>query len=44
MIQLSQRHRTVPVKVGGVTVGGGAPVVKGTKIIANKWLRQERYG
>jgi (E)-4-hydroxy-3-methylbut-2-enyl-diphosphate synthase len=27
MIQLSQRHRTVPVKVGGVTVGGGAPVV-----------------
>ena len=27
MIQLSQRHRTVPVKVGGITVGGGAPVV-----------------
>ena len=27
MIQLSQRHRTVPVKVGGLTVGGGAPVV-----------------
>jgi (E)-4-hydroxy-3-methylbut-2-enyl-diphosphate synthase len=27
MIQVSQRHRTVPVKVGGVTVGGGAPVV-----------------
>jgi len=26
MIQLSQRHRTVPVKVGGLTVGGGAPV------------------
>ena len=27
MIQLSQRHRTVPVNVGGLTVGGGAPVV-----------------
>ena len=27
MIQLTSRHRTVPVKVGGVTVGGGAPVV-----------------
>ncbi|MBL8138589.1 MAG: flavodoxin-dependent (E)-4-hydroxy-3-methylbut-2-enyl-diphosphate synthase [Acidobacteria bacterium] len=27
MIQLSQRHRTVPVKVGGITVGSGAPVV-----------------
>jgi (E)-4-hydroxy-3-methylbut-2-enyl-diphosphate synthase len=27
MIQLSQRHRTVPVTVGGITVGGGAPVV-----------------
>jgi len=27
MIQVSQRHRTVPVTVGGVTVGGGAPVV-----------------
>ncbi len=27
MIQLQGRHRTVPVKVGGVTVGGGAPVV-----------------
>ena len=27
MIQLSQRHRTVPVEVGGITVGGGAPVV-----------------
>jgi (E)-4-hydroxy-3-methylbut-2-enyl-diphosphate synthase len=27
MIQLHGRHRTVPVKVGGVTVGGGAPVV-----------------
>ena len=26
MIQLSGRHRTVPVKVGAVTVGGGAPV------------------
>ncbi|WP_229260157.1 2OG-Fe(II) oxygenase [Duganella aquatilis] len=26
------------------TLHGGAPVVKGTKIIANKWLRQERYG
>ena len=26
MIQLSQRHRTVPVTVGGMTVGGGAPV------------------
>ena len=27
MIQLTGRHRTVPVKVGPVTVGGGAPVV-----------------
>ena len=27
MIQLATRHRTVPVRVGGVTVGGGAPVV-----------------
>ena len=27
MIQLSNRHRTTPVRVGGVTVGGGAPVV-----------------
>jgi (E)-4-hydroxy-3-methylbut-2-enyl-diphosphate synthase len=27
MIQISTRHRTVPVKVGAVTVGGGAPVV-----------------
>ncbi|WP_229256986.1 2OG-Fe(II) oxygenase [Duganella lactea] len=26
------------------TLHGGAPVVGGTKIIANKWLRQERYG
>ncbi|MDR7050295.1 prolyl 4-hydroxylase [Duganella sp. 3397] len=26
------------------TLHGGAPVVTGTKIIANKWLRQERYG
>lgn len=26
------------------TLHGGAPVIKGTKIIANKWLRQERYG
>lgn len=26
------------------TLHGGAPVVSGTKIIANKWLRQERYG
>src|SRR5690349_2397788 len=26
MIQMQKRHRTVPVKVGGVTVGGGAPV------------------
>lgn len=26
------------------TLHGGAPVVHGTKIIANKWLRQERYG
>jgi prolyl 4-hydroxylase len=26
------------------TLHGGAPVVNGTKIIANKWLRQERYG
>jgi (E)-4-hydroxy-3-methylbut-2-enyl-diphosphate synthase len=27
VIQLSKRHRTVPVKVGAVTVGGDAPVV-----------------
>ena len=27
MIQLTGRHRTVPVQVGPVTVGGGAPVV-----------------
>ena len=27
MIQISTRHRTVPVKVGSVTVGGGAPIV-----------------
>jgi (E)-4-hydroxy-3-methylbut-2-enyl-diphosphate synthase len=27
MIQISTRHRTVAVKVGAVTVGGGAPVV-----------------
>ena len=27
MIQLQGRHRTVPVRVGGVIVGGGAPVV-----------------
>ncbi|HUU34010.1 MAG TPA: flavodoxin-dependent (E)-4-hydroxy-3-methylbut-2-enyl-diphosphate synthase [Vicinamibacterales bacterium] len=27
MIQLTGRHRTVPVTVGSVTVGGGAPVV-----------------
>jgi (E)-4-hydroxy-3-methylbut-2-enyl-diphosphate synthase len=27
MIQLEARHRTVPVRVGAVTVGGGAPVV-----------------
>lgn len=26
------------------TLHGGAPVVSGTKIIANKWLRQRRYG
>jgi prolyl 4-hydroxylase len=26
------------------TLHGGAPVVSGTKIIANKWLRQGRYG
>jgi (E)-4-hydroxy-3-methylbut-2-enyl-diphosphate synthase len=26
MIQMQKRHRTVPVKVGGLTVGGGAPV------------------
>lgn len=26
------------------TLHGGAPVVRGTKIIANKWLRQGRYG
>ena len=27
MIQLSNRHRTVPVRVGHLTVGGGAPVM-----------------
>src|SRR5262245_40145946 len=27
MIQIDSGHRTVPVRVGGVTVGGGAPVV-----------------
>jgi (E)-4-hydroxy-3-methylbut-2-enyl-diphosphate synthase len=27
MIQLSKRHHTVGVKVGNITVGGGAPVV-----------------
>jgi len=27
MLQVDTRHRTVPVKVGGVTVGGGAPIV-----------------
>ena len=27
MIQVSSRHRTVPVRVGNVTVGGGAPIV-----------------
>ena len=27
MIQLHGRHRTVPVKVGSVVVGGGAPIV-----------------
>jgi (E)-4-hydroxy-3-methylbut-2-enyl-diphosphate synthase len=27
MIQLETRHRTVPVRVGNVTVGGGAPIV-----------------
>jgi (E)-4-hydroxy-3-methylbut-2-enyl-diphosphate synthase len=27
MIQISTRHRTVPVRVGNITVGGGAPVV-----------------
>ena len=26
------------------TLHGGAPVVSGTKIIANKWLRQGHYG
>jgi (E)-4-hydroxy-3-methylbut-2-enyl-diphosphate synthase len=26
MIQMQKRHRTVPVTVGGLTVGGGAPV------------------
>jgi prolyl 4-hydroxylase len=26
------------------TLHAGAPVVRGTKIIANKWLRQTRYG
>jgi (E)-4-hydroxy-3-methylbut-2-enyl-diphosphate synthase len=27
MIQIATRHRTVPVRVGTITVGGGAPVV-----------------
>jgi (E)-4-hydroxy-3-methylbut-2-enyl-diphosphate synthase len=27
MIQVEKRHRTVAVRVGGVTVGGGAPIV-----------------
>jgi (E)-4-hydroxy-3-methylbut-2-enyl-diphosphate synthase len=27
MLQLTKRHRTIPVRVGGVTVGGDAPVV-----------------
>lgn len=27
MIQIASRHRTVPVRVGHVTVGGGAPIV-----------------
>src|SRR6187397_3594302 len=27
MIQIENRHRTVPVRVGDVTVGGGAPIV-----------------
>ncbi len=27
MIQLNTRHRTVPVRVGTLTVGGGAPIV-----------------
>ncbi|HQZ39890.1 MAG TPA: flavodoxin-dependent (E)-4-hydroxy-3-methylbut-2-enyl-diphosphate synthase [Vicinamibacterales bacterium] len=27
MIQLDTRHQTVPVSVGGITVGGGAPIV-----------------
>jgi (E)-4-hydroxy-3-methylbut-2-enyl-diphosphate synthase len=27
MIQFDTRHRTLPVRVGGITVGGGAPVV-----------------
>ena len=27
MIHVQKRHRTVPVRVGNVTVGGGAPVV-----------------
>jgi (E)-4-hydroxy-3-methylbut-2-enyl-diphosphate synthase len=27
MIQLDNRHRTVPVRVGDITVGGGAPIV-----------------
>jgi (E)-4-hydroxy-3-methylbut-2-enyl-diphosphate synthase len=27
LIQISSRHRTVPVRVGSVTVGGGAPIV-----------------
>ena len=26
-MSLDQRHQTVPVDVGGVTVGGGAPIV-----------------
>ena len=27
MIRVDTRHRTVPVRVGSVTVGGGSPVV-----------------
>jgi (E)-4-hydroxy-3-methylbut-2-enyl-diphosphate synthase len=27
MIQISSRHRTVPVRVGHLTIGGGAPIV-----------------
>ena len=27
MIQVDTRHRTVPVRVGALTVGGGAPIV-----------------